>query len=170
MTPTARKYRAFVDSPLGRLRLLAADVGLLGLYYPEHRHAEPKLHDEAEDAERHPVLTQARRELTEYFAGRRRDFETPLAPAQQRGGTDFQRGVWRALLDIPFGQTRSYAEIARRIGRATASRAIGAANARNPISIFVPCHRVIGGDGSLTGYAGGIDAKRWLLALESGDV
>jgi methylated-DNA-[protein]-cysteine S-methyltransferase len=155
--------RCNVDSPLGRLRLVAADEGLIGLYYPEHRHGR---NPDAEDVERHPVLDLARRELAEYFAGRRTRFETPLAPAEIRGGTDFQRAVWDALLNIPFGETRSYGELARAVGRPRAVRAVGAANALNPISIFVPCHRVVGSAGALTGYAGGIEAKRFLLELE----
>ena len=158
------RVRCYVDSPLGRLRLMAVDEGLTGLYYPEHRHGR---NPEAVDVDHHPVLDLARRELGEYFAGRRTRFETPLAPASVRGGTEFQHEVWRALLAIPFGETRSYGEIARAIGRPKAVRAVGAANALNPISIFVPCHRVVGGAGSLTGYAGGIEAKRWLLGLEN---
>ncbi len=156
--------RCYVDSPLGRLRLVAANEGLTGLYYPEHRHGRDP---EAEDVDRHPVLDLARRELGEYFAGRRTRFETPLAPGAIRGGTEFQLEVWNALLAIPFGETRSYGEVARAIGRPRAVRAVGAANALNPISIFVPCHRVVGGAGALTGYAGGLEAKRKLLELEA---
>jgi methylated-DNA-[protein]-cysteine S-methyltransferase len=152
-----------MDSPLGRLRLVAAEEGLTGLYYPEHRRGRDP---DAEDVERHPVLDLARRELAEYFARRRKRFETPLAPVGLRGGTEFQLEVWNALLAIPFGETRAYGEIARAIGRPKAVRAVGAANALNPISIFVPCHRVVGGAGALTGYAGGLEAKRWLLGLE----
>ena len=154
--------RCFVDSPVGRLRLVAADLGLVGLYFPEHRRAR---HLEARDSEQHAVLVQARRELEEYFSGRTR-FDTPLAPPAVRGGTEFQHAVWSALRAIPLGETRSYGELARSIARPSAVRAVGAANALNPISIFVPCHRVIGGSGSLTGYAGGLDAKRWLLDHE----
>jgi methylated-DNA-[protein]-cysteine S-methyltransferase len=159
------RVRCYLDSPLGRLRLVGTDEGLTGLYYPEHRHAR---NAEAADVERHPVLDLARRELAEYFAGSRRHFETPLAPASIRGGTEFQHEVWSALLAIPFGETRSYGDVARAIGRPRAVRAVGAANALNPISIFVPCHRVVGGAGALTGYAGGLEAKRWLLRLETG--
>jgi methylated-DNA-[protein]-cysteine S-methyltransferase len=104
-----------------------------------------------------------RRELDEYFAGHLRRFTVPLAP----GGTPFEADVWRALGFIPFGATRSYAEIARHVGRPAASRAVGAANGKNPIAIVVPCHRVIGADGSLTGYAGGLPRKRWLLHHEA---
>jgi methylated-DNA-[protein]-cysteine S-methyltransferase len=156
--------QSFLESPVGRLRLVAADEGLVGIYFPEHRRA-PAL--EAHDAERHPVIDVARRELAEYFAGERARFETPLAPPPIRGGTGFQHAVWDALLSIPFGETCSYGDIAGLIGRPDAVRAVGAANALNPISILVPCHRVVGGTGALTGYAGGIEAKRWLLAHEA---
>ena len=109
-----------------------------------------------------PPLAEVRRQLAEYFAGRRRDFDLPLAPR----GTAFERQVWEALLAIPYGETRSYAEIARSIGHPDACRAVGRANGRNPIPIVIPCHRVIGSDGSLTGYGGGLDLKRLLLGLE----
>jgi methylated-DNA-[protein]-cysteine S-methyltransferase len=109
------------------------------------------------------VLARAATQLAEYFAGARRVFDVPLAPR----GTDFQQGVWRELARIPYGETRSYGELARVLGRPSASRAVGAANGKNPISILVPCHRVIAGSGALTGYAGGLDAKRWLLAHEA---
>jgi len=109
------------------------------------------------------VLRRAAAQLAEYFAGARRDFDVPLAPR----GTGFQQRVWRELAKIPYGQTRSYGELARSLGRPTASRAVGAANGRNPISILVPCHRVVAGTGALTGYAGGLAAKRWLLEHEA---
>lgn len=107
-------------------------------------------------------LPEVRRQLAEYFAGERRDFVLPLAPS----GTAFERGVWRALVAIPYGETRSYAEVAMAIGRPTACRAVGRANGSNPIAVVIPCHRVIGSDGSLTGYGGGLDLKRLLLDLE----
>lgn len=110
-----------------------------------------------------PVLALAAAQLAEYFDGARRDFDVPLAPR----GTGFQRLVWRELAKIPYGETRSYGELARALGRPAASRAVGAANGRNPISILVPCHRVIAGSGALTGYAGGLAAKRWLLEHEA---
>ena len=157
--------RSHWDSPVGRLRLIAADEGLTGLYFPDHRHVR---NGEGKAVAGHPVLDQARKELAEYFAGERTEFTTPLAPASIRGGTEFQRQVWAALCAIPHGETRSYGDIARAIGRPSAVRAVGAANGLNPISIFVPCHRVIGGSGSLTGYGGGLEVKRWLLALEAG--
>jgi methylated-DNA-[protein]-cysteine S-methyltransferase len=110
-----------------------------------------------------PVLRAAAAQLAEYFAGKRRTFDLPLAPH----GTPFQLAVWSALRAIPYGETRNYAELARAIGRPTASRAVGAANGKNPLGIIVPCHRVIGASGALTGYAGGLSAKRWLLELEA---
>jgi methylated-DNA-[protein]-cysteine S-methyltransferase len=111
-----------------------------------------------------PPLPEVRRQLAEYFAGARRAFALPLAPA----GTEFERRVWQALAAIPYGETRSYAEVALTIGRPAACRAVGRANGRNPIAIVIPCHRVIGSDGSLTGYGGGLDLKRFLLDLEAG--
>lgn len=145
-------------SPLGALRLYAREGALCGLYLPGHG---PPL--DAAEAPDDPVLALAAAQLSEYFAGARREFSVPLRAA----GTDFQRTVWRALQQIPFGATRSYGALAHAIARPSASRAVGAANGRNPISILVPCHRVIGSDGSLTGYAGGVAAKQWLLAHEA---
>jgi O-6-methylguanine DNA methyltransferase len=110
----------------------------------------------------HPVLTQARKQLAEYFAGKRTDFDLPLSAT----GTEFQESVWRALQEIPYGRTVSYGKIATRIGRPAAVRAVGAANGANPIAIVIPCHRVIGADGSLTGYGGGEPRKKWLLDHE----
>jgi len=124
-----------------------------------------RLDDPSEDPD-HPVLAETERQLGEYFAGRRRRFDLTLDFA----GTDFQQQVWRALLAIPYGETRSYSDIARQIGAPDAVRAVGAANGRNPISIIAPCHRVIGANGSLTGFAGGIEIKRRLLALETGEL
>ena len=109
-----------------------------------------------------PPLPEVRRQLAEYFAGKRRDFALPLDPR----GTAFERGVWQALVAIPYGETRSYAEVAMAIGRPTACRAVGRANGSNPIAVVIPCHRVIGSDGSLTGYGGGLHRKQWLLAHE----
>jgi len=111
---------------------------------------------------RHPVLVEAERQLREYFAGRRQAFELELDLA----GTPFQRSVWKALLTIPFGQTRTYGEIAKQVGRPSASRAVGAANGQNPVAIVAPCHRVIGSTGALTGFGGGLDVKEQLLRLE----
>jgi methylated-DNA-[protein]-cysteine S-methyltransferase len=163
MTASTHLVRGFADSPVGRLQLVVSDQGIVALYFADHRRARE--HD-AVDREHHPVLDSARRELAEYFAAARTRFDTPLAAAPLRAGTDFQHAVWGALLAIPFGETRTYTDIARSIGRPSAVRAVGAANALNPISILVPCHRVVGASGALTGYAGGVETKRWLLAHE----
>lgn len=148
-------------SPVGTLTLVADDAGLAAILWEEDRPGRVRLGPLAEDVA-HPVLVETERQLGEYFAGERRTFDVPLSFS----GTDFQKRVWNALLTIPFGQTRSYREIALQIGRPTASRAVGAANGRNPISIIAPCHRVIGSTGKLTGFAGGLDAKTYLLKLE----
>ncbi len=147
-----------LGSPLGPLRLFAADGAICGIYLPDQNPP----HTAATTAP-DPVLQLAADQLREYFAGRRQSFTVPLRAT----GTDFQRTVWRALLTIPHGETRSYGALARAIARPTASRAVGHANSKNPISILVPCHRVIGSDGALTGYAGGAAAKQWLLAHEA---
>jgi methylated-DNA-[protein]-cysteine S-methyltransferase len=146
-----------VPSPLGELLLTAEDGVLTGLFMPAEARRPPPC---AERDDRR--LASVRRQLEEYFAGRRRVFDVVVAPP----GTTFQRRVWDELQRIDYGQTISYAELASRIGRPTAIRAAGAANGANPISILIPCHRVIGSDGSLTGYGGGLEAKRALLELE----
>lgn len=145
-----------LDSPLGQLQLVSNGRALVQIAFPG-------THVVTDGAGNDPVLERARIQLTEYFAGERRAFDLPLA-AQ---GTSFQAAVWQALARIPFGELRSYRDIAVEIGRPSAVRAVGAANGRNPLPIVVPCHRVIGSDGSLTGFAGGLDAKRVLLALEN---
>jgi methylated-DNA-[protein]-cysteine S-methyltransferase len=151
----------YFDSPIGPLLLTRDDVGLTGLYLPNGRHPVTLDPDwERDDAAFDDVGTQ----LGEYFAGRRREFDLPLHPI----GTPFQLRVWAALLEIPYGETTSYGKTAAEIGAPTAARAVGLANGQNPIPIIVPCHRVIGANGSLTGYGGGLDAKRWLLAHEAG--
>ena len=149
-----------VDSPIGRLTLVADDGVLSGLYLPGHLRgpAPERLGDRADDG-----FEEIDRQLAEYFAGTRTEFTVPLAPA----GTPFQQAVWRELTTIPYGRTRTYGQIALALGGAHLTRAVGAANGRNPISIVVPCHRVIGSDGSLTGYAGGLPRKRFLLDLEA---
>ncbi len=150
-----------IASPVGRLQLVASDEALVAILWENDDPDRVKLGPLIED-DTHPVLAEAARQLGEYFAGTRVRFSIPLDFA----GTAFQREVWQALLTIPFGETRSYGEIARQIGRPDAVRAVGAANGRNPISIIAPCHRVIGTDGKLTGFAGGLDAKAYLLRLE----
>ena len=144
--------RLTVDSPVGPLTLAEQDGALVGIAFRDER-----------GCDRTPLLVEAERQLTEYFAGRRRRFDLPLAPA----GTTFQKEVWAALCGIPYGQTRSYKDIAAAVGRPAACRAVGMANNRNPLPIVIPCHRVIGASGALTGYAGGLDVKRRLLEIEN---
>lgn len=151
-----------MKSPVGRLTLVGSDQGLAAVLWQDDSPSRVRLGAMQEDSG-HPVLLQAQQQLEEYFAGRRRTFTVPLDPA----GTPFQNKVWNALRTIPFGQTRSYGEIADQIGSRKAVRAVGAANGRNPLSIIVPCHRVIGADGTLTGFAGGLAVKAQLLALEN---
>jgi methylated-DNA-[protein]-cysteine S-methyltransferase len=157
----ATLVRAHYRSPLGPMILAATDRGLAGLWFEGQRH-EPD-HSRWREAAGHPVLAQAMAQLDEYFAGRRTTFDLPLDLAY---GTLFQQSVWRALLAIPRGATTSYGGLSRALGQPKAMRAVGAAIGRNPISIVVPCHRVLGTDGSLTGYAGGLERKRALLRLE----
>jgi methylated-DNA-[protein]-cysteine S-methyltransferase len=152
---------AIVDSPIGRLWLQADGLSLTGLYMDVPGRPVQGMKDRQADAKAGP-LPEAVRQLREYFAGNRREFDLPL----RMDGTEFQRRVWRALTEIPYGETWSYGELAKRIGNPNASRAVGLANGRNPISIVVPCHRVIGADGSLTGYGGGLQRKQWLLTHE----
>ena len=146
-----------MPSPVGELLLTAAGGALTGLWMPVEVHGPPAGMARDDDA-----LAHVRRQLAEYFAGERREFDLPIAPR----GTPFQQLVWAELQRVRYGQTITYAELAARVGRSTAIRAAGAANGRNPISIVIPCHRVIGSNGSLTGYGGGLDAKRALLELE----
>lgn len=150
-----------MPSPVGALTLVASDAGLTAILWENDRPGRVKL-GAMEEASDHPVLAEAERQIQEYFAGERTSFSVPL----DFRGTDFQKSVWAALLTIPFGETRSYGEIARQIGRPSASRAVGAANGRNPLSIIAPCHRVIGTNGALTGFAGGLAAKEALLGME----
>lgn len=153
-----------LQTPIGKLRLRANDLGMTGV---DHVCQQAYVSDDwSEDVENsHPVLQLAAEELQAFFEGQLEAFSTPLAPFDSLG-THFQAEVWRALLTIPYGQTLSYGEIAESIGKPKAVRAVGAANGKNPLSIFVPCHRVIGKSGKLTGYAGGIEQKKILLELE----
>jgi methylated-DNA-[protein]-cysteine S-methyltransferase len=160
-TTEKRYVRRWVSSPVGRLTLVASDDGLAAVLWENDRPDRVRL-DVDHDEDRHPVLVHAARQLTEYFARRRRVFDLPLDPQ----GTPFQQTVWHALRTIPFGETRSYQQIARQIGHPRAVRAVGAANGRNPLSIVTPCHRVIGATGKLTGFAAGLDTKAYLLELE----
>lgn len=153
--------QARYDSPLGPMIVAATDTGLAGLWFEGQRHMpDTSSWPHAPD---HPVLLDAMAQLRDYFAGRRTRFELPL---DLQGGTAFQQSVWQALLAIPAGGTTSYGDISQQVGRPAAVRAVGAAVGRNPVSIVVPCHRVLGRDGSLTGYAGGLERKSALLELE----
>ncbi|ANS78850.1 Methylated-DNA--protein-cysteine methyltransferase [Serinicoccus hydrothermalis] len=152
-----------IDSTLGPLRLASDGEHLTGVYFAEHRHAPKDLGHQVEEAAAPAVLLAAARQLREYLAGERTDFDLPVAAA----GTDFQQRVWAVLRAIPYGQTWSYGDLARALGQPGASRAVGLANGRNPISIVVPCHRVVGSSGAITGYGGGVERKQALLDLES---
>jgi methylated-DNA-[protein]-cysteine S-methyltransferase len=162
-TDAALRSHAAIDSPIGKLTLVTEDGKLTGLYMDVARH-EP---DEVTLGVRvcvddDPVLNSAASQLGAYFAGELTNFDLPLS----LDGTGFQRTVWAGLREIPYGATISYGELAKRIGQPSASRAVGLANGRNPVSIVVPCHRVVGSNGSLTGYGGGLPRKQYLLALE----
>jgi methylated-DNA-[protein]-cysteine S-methyltransferase len=146
-----------LETPIGTLRLESDGTHLLAIKFPFQYNG-----DSDDKSSGNTVLAACASQLTEYFAGTRRDFDLPLAA----GGTAFQRSVWKALTAIPYGEVRSYRDIARTIDNVKAVRAVGAANGRNPLPIVVPCHRVIGSNGSLTGFAGGLDAKTLLLQLE----
>jgi methylated-DNA-[protein]-cysteine S-methyltransferase len=150
------------DSPLGRMVVAAGDRGLAGVWFVGQKN-RPRPGRGLRRAPRHRLLVRAKRELAEYFSGRRRAFELPLEPQ----GTPFQRAVWKAIATVRYGETISYAELARRAGHAGAARAAAAAAARNPIGVVVPCHRIVAAGGALTGYAGGLAKKRALLALEA---
>lgn len=145
-----------MNTPIGRLTLVANDHALVGVYMENYEVPQAT-------AKTTPLLERAAKQLGEYFAGEREAFDLPLEPQ----GTAFQRAVWEALTRIPFGQTVSYAHIAKKIGRPNAVRAVGAANGSNPIALIIPCHRVIGSNGALTGYGGGLPRKRWLLGHEN---
>ncbi|HWA00241.1 MAG TPA: methylated-DNA--[protein]-cysteine S-methyltransferase [Caulobacterales bacterium] len=149
-------------SPVDTLTLIASDDALTSVFFENNKHGAPP-----EDVKRgtNKIIDETRRQLDAYFAGKRTSFDLPLAPS----GTPFQLKVWKALSRIPYGATRSYGQIAAEVGAPQASRAVGAANGRNPIPVIVPCHRVIGADGSLTGFGGGMERKRFLLQLEQSD-
>jgi len=153
-------YYCYLDTPIGELLLAGDDDGLAMVGFPK---GSMRRNPESDWIFNEKPLTAARRQLREYFAGKRRSFELPL----KLSGTNFQQSVLRALQEIPYGETVSYGEIARRIGRPRAVRAVGAANGRNPLPIVIPCHRVIGKSGDLTGFGGGLDTKEALLRLEA---
>ncbi|MDQ6836823.1 MAG: methylated-DNA--[protein]-cysteine S-methyltransferase [Actinomycetota bacterium] len=159
MTEHRHRLHTETDSPVGTLTLVATDGILSGLFMTDQRHRPPIEAFGPRDASPFPEVID---QLGQYFAGRRTDFDLPLAPP----GTPFQHLVWAALGQIPYGATASYGQIAERVGRAGAGRAVGLANGANPIGIVVPCHRVVGADGSLTGYGGGLERKQFLLDLE----
>lgn len=161
MTTAAPLSTATLPSPVGALTLVASDAGLIAVLWPDDAPGRVPLGATRPDPA-HRVLTAAIDQLDRFFAGTLTTFDLPLDPR----GTTFQRQVWAALATIPYGETRSYGAIAQAIGRPSAARAVGAANGRNPLSIVVPCHRVIGGGGALTGFAGGLAAKTWLLDHE----
>jgi methylated-DNA-[protein]-cysteine S-methyltransferase len=151
-----------IESPVGKLKLVASADALVAVLWEREDRNRVKLDAAMLDSQQ-PILLETERQLSEYFSGGRTEFDLPLQP----DGSEFQKKVWQALREIPFGQTRSYLELAKALGSSKAARAVGAANSKNPLSIIVPCHRVVGADGSLTGFAGGIETKAALLAHES---
>ena len=155
----------YVDSPVGALKLVAHDHALVAVMWDNEDHKRVRLAELIEDHQ-HPMLLRVKKQLEQYFAGQRQQFDLPL----DFQGTDFQQQVWQTLLTIPYGETRSYKEIAVQIGNEKAVRAVGAANGKNPISIIAPCHRVIGSSGALVGFAGGLDKKQILLSLEQSQI
>ena len=154
---------AFMEmaSPVGTLKLVANDTALVAVLWENENPKRLRLAELIEQVN-HPILLETQKQLNEYFAGKRQQFDLPL----DFEGTEFQQKVWQALLTIPFGQTRSYRDIAQQVGNVKAVRAVGAANGKNPISIIAPCHRVVGANGKLVGFAGGLDNKEILLKLE----
>jgi methylated-DNA-[protein]-cysteine S-methyltransferase len=152
---------SWTSTPLGNVLLVADGDALCGLYFGDQKYV-PAIDPSWKRDDDLSVLRTARRQIDEYFAGARERFDVALAPS----GTPFQRAIWKAIAEVPSGATRTYADLAKRVGRPGSARAAGAATGRNPLSIIVPCHRIIGSDGSLTGYAGGLDRKRRLLELE----
>lgn len=156
MCEKANVHLFFYDTVLGSVGICENGSAVTGLYFEGEKRPEGTSEEETE------LLRRAAGQLREYLAGKRREFELPLSPA----GTPFQHSVWNSLLAIPYGETRSYGEIARSVGNPRACRAVGMANNRNPIPIFIPCHRVVGSDGSLVGYGGGLGIKEYLLKLE----
>lgn len=152
-----------MPSPVGELTLVASEKGLAAILWENDKSGRVPFAGLLAEESKHPLLNEVEQQLQEYFDGRRKTFSLALDFI----GTDFQKKVWQALLQIPFGETRSYAQIAQQVGNPKAVRAVGAANSRNPISIIAPCHRVIGSNGKLTGFAGGLEAKAYLLGLEN---
>jgi methylated-DNA-[protein]-cysteine S-methyltransferase len=158
-------YYKEIKSPVGKLKLVASSKALVAVLWEEERPNRVTLGMMNLDPQQ-PILIEAERQISEYFAGERIRFDLPL----ELNGTEFQKKVWQALREIPFGNTKSYLDLARAVGSPAASRAVGATNGKNPLSIVVPCHRVVGADGALTGFAGGLKTKAALLALEARSV
>ena len=156
-------YFDFYESPMGRMLIVATDQGLSGLYFVDQKYYREVGRDWLR-GEQHRIVRQTARELTEYFAGTRKEFDITLAAE----GTSFQASIWKAISSVKYGQSITYSELARRAKHPEAVRAAGTATGRNPITIIVPCHRIVGSDGSLTGYAGGLDRKRALRELGDG--
>lgn len=156
-------HKCYIQTPIGIICIEASKEAVTALYFDRKRSlADIQFLKEPETS----LLEKAGNQLIEYFQGKRKNFDLPLEPA----GTEFQKKVWKALCTIPYGQTKSYGEIAAQIGNPKACRAVGGANNKNPIMIFIPCHRVIGADGSLVGFGGGLDAKKYMLNLEKGEL
>ena len=158
------RYYDTLESPWGGMLIAASEKGVTGVYFDRQKY-HPKRGKEWQRAPDNKHLQKAKRQLAEYFKGKRREFDLELDPA----GSPFQKRVWKAIAAVPYGETISYGELARRCGFPEGARAAGAATGRNPIGIVVPCHRIVGSNGKLTGYAGGLDKKRALLALETGE-
>ena len=155
----------YMDSPVGQLKLVANEHALVAILWDNENPKRVRLAELIEEVS-HPILLNTQQQLIEYFSGQRKVFDIPL----DFEGTDFQKKVWSALLTIPYGETRSYKQIAQQLGNEKAVRAVGAANGKNPISIIAPCHRVIGAGGALVGFAGGLDKKEILLRLELNNI
>lgn len=158
---TTNPYLVRIDSPVGELRLVATASALIAVLWPEERDGRVRFPIEPVDGS-NAILDRTATQLREYFEGTRRTFDVPL----ELRGTDFQQSVWLALAEIPFAETSTYSKQAAAVGRPRATRAVGSANGRNPLSIVLPCHRIVGADGRLAGFAGGLDTKRWLLDHE----
>ena len=155
----------YMASPVGQLKLVANEQALVAILWDNENPKRVRLAELIEDVS-HPILLNTQQQLSEYFLGQRKVFDIPI----DFEGTDFQKKVWRALLTIPYGETRSYKQIAQQLGNEKAVRAVGATNGKNPISIIAPCHRVIGSGGALVGFAGGLDKKEILLRLELNNI
>jgi methylated-DNA-[protein]-cysteine S-methyltransferase len=153
-----------IESPVGRLKLVASANALVAVLFEQERPDRVKVNvDTVYLDPQHPILIETERQLSQYFLGIRTEFDLPI----EANGSNFQKKVWRALREIPFGETRSYSDLANAVGSPKACRAVGAANGKNPLAIVVPCHRVVGANGALTGFAGGLETKAKLLALEA---